>query len=238
MYRLGDHLKEGGFFGAPCLLVESERYVKLPITARLVARDLYCIVHRVSSPRFHAKESALEKLLNLDRKTLRSALVAIEGAGLLQLIRGARGEPSEFWLRNPITGLLLPEQEGRATPTFNGAPKGKRTRLEAIAKEPQTLNQSQTQLMRLEPTLPMGAMPESRSEVSIATSEPQQIPAHPDRICSVHGNVLVHYRTDGSPLCGVCHPTGITAPICDPGFRALSPCKPFNPPTAKEIGFD
>jgi hypothetical protein len=237
VYQLGPYLKEGGFFGVPCLLVESERYARLPIAARLVARDLYFIVHRVSSPRFYAKKSTLQILLNIDRKTLRDALFAIEEAGLLRLTARARGEPSEFWLCNPVTGLLFPEEDGRATPTYNGAPKGKRTRLEVIAKKSRIPNLSQTRPTRLEPIQATGPMPESRSDSVIASGEPQQNPGRSERLCSVAGHEVIHYREDGSPLCGICHPTGIMAPAPNAVFRAVTSSRAFRPPTAKEIGF-
>jgi len=237
LYQLGPHLKQGGFFGVPCSLVASERYAKLPITARLVASDLYYIVHRLSSPRFRAKESRLESLFNLDRKTLRSALAAIERVGLLRLTAGARGELSEFWLCNPITGLLYPEEEGRATPAYNGASKGKRTRLEAIAKESQTLNQCQTRPTRLGPIQPKTAVSASPNGDSLAISEPPQIPVQSDPLCNIHGDVVVHYRADGSHVCGICHPTGNTVPSSDGAIQALASSSPFRPPTAKEIGF-
>jgi hypothetical protein len=237
LYQLGPHLKQGGFFGVPCSLVALERYAKLPITARLVAGDLYYIVHRVSSPRFRAKESTLECLFNLDRKTLRSALAAIERVGLLRLTAGARGELSEFWLCNPITGLLYPEEEGRATPTYNGAPKGKRTRLEAIAKKSQILNQSPTRPTRLEPIQPKTAATASPSGDSLAISEPPQAPVQSEPVCNIHGDAVIHYRADGSPLCGICHPTGNTVPGSDGAIQALASSRPFRPPTAKEIGF-
>jgi hypothetical protein len=237
VYFLGSHLSEGGFYGVPCLLVESERYARLPMAARLLSRDLYFIMHRVSSPRFYARKSTLQKLLNIDRKTLRDALTPMVRVGLLQLTAGTRGEPSEFWLRNPITGLLFPEEERRATPTYNGTPKGKSTRLEAIGKKSRTPNQGKTRPTRLEPIQPKTAVSASPSGDSLVTSEPPQIPAQRERVCGIHGNAVIHYRTDGSPLCGICHPTGKAVPGSDAATQALASSKPFRPPTAKEIGF-
>jgi hypothetical protein len=211
MYRLGAHLKEGGFHYVPSVLVELERYAKLPITARLVVRDLFLIAHRVSSPRFYAKESTLRKMLHLDRKTLRAALTALVVAGLLQLKAANRGEPWEFWLRNPTTGALLPEQDGRATPTFNGVSKGRWSQTMAIAERRQTATQSREQPKRKAPEQPT-ASPTRSDHASLPPVVPLQIPARTKRLCHIPNHKTIHYRLDGSEVCGDCHPTGITVP--------------------------
>jgi hypothetical protein len=237
VYRLGTHFKEGGFYGVPCALTESERYANLPITARLVVRDLFFIAHRVSSPRFYAKESTLWKLLNLDRKTLRAALNAIERAGLLGHTAGANGDLSEFWLYNPTTGALLPEQDGRATPTYNGVLKGKRAQTAAIPERLPIVKQSQKLQAQPEPGQSKARVTASRSDISHAISETQPPSASTERLCPFSSHSTVHYRLDGSPVCGICHPTGITVP---PSAGFSEPHKspmPFTPPTAEELGF-
>ena len=208
----------------------------MPISARLVLIGLYEIAHRVSSPRFYAKESTLRALFCLDRKTLQTALVAIVKARQLRHTPGAKGNPSEFWLYNPTTGFLFPEQDGRATPTYNGVSRGKRAQAAAIAERPQTAKPRQEQPIRIAAEQPTAT--ETRIDCdALPATAPQQIQARPKRLCHIPSHTTIHYRLDGSELCGDCHPTGITVP---PSAGFSEPHKspmPFTPPTAEELGF-
>jgi Bacterial regulatory proteins, gntR family len=199
-------------------------------------RDLFFIAHRVSSPRFYAKESTLRKFFNVDRKTLRAALNVLKSVGLLQAREGKRGGPWEFWLFNPTTGLLLPEQDGRATPTYNGVLKGKGAQTAAIPERVPSAKRSREQATRTAPAQPTVAAGWKGCDPQIATAQ-TQVPANPKHLCDIPGHEAIHYRTDGSPLCGDCHPTGITVP---PSTGFSEPHKspmPLTPPTAEELGF-
>lgn len=238
MYQLGPHLKEGGFFGVPCVLIESKHHAKLPITARLVLIGLYQIAHRVSSPHFHAKESTLRTLFVVDRKTLRTALAALVKAEQLRHTAGTRGDPAEFWLYNPTTGELLPEHEGRATPTYNGVSKGSVTQLAPIAESSQTCTQTQAQPTQTEPPRRTIAAIPTRRDIPTRLIGPPPVPVRSGRLCNVPGHTTIHYRPDGSELCGTCHPTGITTLGSDAVSGTVNaPLRFCRPPTAKDLGF-
>jgi hypothetical protein len=196
---------------------------------------LYSVVHRVSSPRFFAKDSTLAAAFDLDIKTFRKAIKNLIGCRLLRSTPAARGgKLSEYWLCHPVTGEPLPEEAGRATPTFNGF------RTLAMAAEQKATSSSATS--QGVPHIDEGGVakrrvPTTRGNGSgIVSTQPYETPqptakgANP--LCRIAGHNLVHYRKDGSPICGNCHPTGKTEP---PSTNTASTS--FTQPTARDLGF-
>lgn len=241
MYRLGNYLKEGGFFSVPCLLAESERYASMTASSRLVAHLLWCVAHRVSSPRFYAKETTLHREFRRDPKTVRKALAELEKARLLRKVPGNRGVGlSELWLCHPVSGEPFPEEDGRATPTFHGFSKAKRAATGTPARQAPCRECERQERPKGRRITIDSADPER--VVSSATGPSEEIQSQPnsaqaERHCHIRKHNLVHYRPDGSSVCGDCHPTGITQPPRQNAPPEKGASRTFTPPTAKELGF-
>ena len=226
MYRFGDQLKERGFFSSPCVIAERKEYQRLSSSARLVLFYLYQVAHRVSSPRFRASESTFAREFGLDAKTVRTSLVALEQALLLRKTAGKSASvPSEIWLTNPETGVPFPVPEDSPVPTFKSFSKAERTRATSETRHISVISHPRTE--ETQASRPPQQMATARP-VSLVEKPPSSMTtgaSGPEKICPIRGHSQIHYRPDGSALCGVCHPTGITEP----------PRKNFSQPTGKEL---
>lgn len=233
MYRIGHYLKEGGYYSVPCLLVEAPHL--RDITARLVAVMLYYVAHRVSSPHFFAKDSTLAAAFQVDPKTFRKAIANLIRCRLLRSIPATRGgKLSEYWLCHSVSGEPLPEEAGRATPTFNGFRKAARAADQKVPRDSATSPARPVDVQGLAKK----RFPESTSNgTKLISPEPYQATrSDPDRTnppCHIAVHDQVHYREDDSRVCGDCHPTGRTQP---PSTNKAS--TPLISPPAKDIGFE
>lgn len=211
MYLLGDHLKKSGFFGSPCIIAERNEYHPLPSSARLMLFYLYQVAHRLSSPRFLATESTLARAFGLDPKTIRVSLLALQRVDLLRKTPGKTGSsPSEIWLTNPETSSPFPVPEDLPIRTFKGFSKPETHRV--TAEPERTLKAVRTQMEKTE-TLETPRYALRDSFPSTSEKEPSSVApraSEPEILCNIPSHRTIHYRRDGSPVCGDCHPTRIT----------------------------
>jgi hypothetical protein len=182
---------------------------------------LYQVMHRVSSSRFRASESTLAREFGLDPKTVRASLAALERVNLLRKTPGkSAGLPSEIWLTNPETGAPFPEPTDRHIPTFRSFSKSERTLTTAETKTTGTVASGRAEKMQPLQSPQRREKPRPSSPIEKPTSSVSADAPGREVVCTIPSHSQIHYRADGSPLCGDCHPTGITEP---------PPKEPFQP---------